>query len=119
MILARQIAAMARLAPSVRYDSDYSWGYSMPRVIKSEPKMLTLSGQKAVNFTVRLPLDLALRIEDYLHEEMKRNLIQSGSRAEASIANMFREAIVHFLECPNSKQLHDSGKLVRPKKTKE
>jgi hypothetical protein len=74
----------------------------MPRPKNPDTKPLLLAGEKAVNFSVRLPLDLALRIEDYLHQQMRRNMVETGSRAEASVASLFRGAIEHYLECPKA-----------------
>ena len=74
----------------------------MPRPRNPDAKPLLLAGERACNFTVRLPIGLALKIEDHLHAEMRRNIIQKGSRAEASVASLFRAAIEHYLECPQA-----------------
>lgn len=100
----------------MRYTPQYSWGYIMPRPRNPEAKAPTLGGEKAVNFTVRLPLKLALQIEDYLHAEMKRNLVETGSRAEASVASLFRAALEHYLECPQAKRV-EKPKRGRPSKS--
>lgn len=84
------------------YIPQYSWGSVMPRPKNPDAKPLLLGGEKAVNFTVRLPLSTALAAEDYLHDQMRRNMMETGSRAEASVASLFRAAIEHYLECPHA-----------------
>jgi len=100
------------------YIPQYSWGTIMPRPRNPETKAPTLGGEKAVNFTVRLPLKLALQIEDHLHAEMKRNLIETGSRADASVASLFRLALEHYLECPQAKPAVKPKQGQPSKKTK-
>ena len=74
----------------------------MPKPRNPDAKPLTLGGERAVNFTIRLPISLALEIEDHLHAEMRRNLVETGSRAEASVASLFRAAIEHYMACPDA-----------------
>jgi len=75
----------------------------MPKPRNPDAKPLTLGGERAVNFTIRLPISIALQIEDHLHAEMRRNLVETGSRAEASVASLFRAALEHYMACPNAK----------------
>jgi len=74
----------------------------MPRPKNPDAKPLLLGGEKAVNFTCRLPLPLAVQIEERLHQQMLKNMMETGSRAEASIASFFRSAVEHYLECPHA-----------------
>jgi len=100
----------------------------MPKPRNPDAKPLTLGGERAVNFTIRLPISLALEIEDHLHAEMRRNLMETGSRAEASVAGLFRAALEHYMACPNAefaekpkrgrppKVASDSAKMAKPKR---
>ena len=74
----------------------------MPRPRNPNVSPPKIGGQAACNYSVRLPLDLALRIEDFLHAEMRKNLLSTGSRAEASVASLFRAALEHYLDCPHA-----------------
>lgn len=87
----------------------------MPRPRNPEAVPPTLGGKEACNYTVRLPLSLALAIEDRLHEEMRRNLLTTGSRAEASVAGLFRAALEHYLECPHAQPMVPSKRGRKPK----
>ena len=86
----------------MRYNPQYSLGIIMPLPRNPDARLLTLGGERAVNFTIRLPLSLALRVEDHLHSLMRKNLVETGSRAEASVASLFRAAIEHYMVCPET-----------------
>ena len=91
----------------------------MPRPRNPEGPAVRLGGQAAVNFTIRLPLDLALKIEDRLHEQMRRNMMETGSRAEASVGSLFRAALEHYLACPEADTPVPAAKRGRPRKSAE
>lgn len=87
----------------------------MPRPRNPDAKPLLLGGEKAVNFTIRLPLSLALLIEDSLHEQMRKNMVETGSRSDASVASFFRAAVEHYLECPHASPAPKSRRGRPPK----
>ena len=87
----------------------------MPRPRNPVATAPKLGGQAACNYTVRLPLELALKIEDRLHEQMRNNILSTGSRAEASVASLFRAALEHYLACPHA-QPAVQPKRGRPRK---
>jgi hypothetical protein len=46
---------------------------------------------------------------------MRKNLLSTGSRAEASVASLFRAALEHYLACPDAQPMIPSRRGRKPK----
>ena len=57
-----------------------------------------LGSVEAVTYSVRLPLPLVLRMEEYLHSQMVVSLKESGTKANTSPSSLIRDALTDHLD---------------------
>lgn len=93
-----------------------------PRKTEKSGRVL-LGGKPAVNYTIRLDNDMALRIEEHLFNRMRENILATGSRAESSVSALFRDAITEYLDrydakATKSKPERASATPLKGRKTK-